>query len=120
MAASRTQLRKTIKDAYTLKLMEMLKDSEDILQIKDNEFCFPVVDPEGNEDFIKITVAIPIGAGNGAEPFDGYAEAESYEVTKAQRKLKALNAAEKKEAKIKRDEMYRQKKSEQMLTRHNV
>lgn len=117
MAQSRTQLRKTIKDAYTLKLMEMLGASEDVLQIKDNEICFPVVDPEGNEDFIKITISIPTGANKGTDPFDGYAEAEDYQMSKKAKAEKAQKAAEAKAKKVARDAAYRAKKAEQLASR---
>ena len=86
MAVSRKVERDNLKNLYLEKLIEFLKESEDVLRVKSNEIAFPVVGEEGNEDFIVITVKIPTGANKGTEPYDGYEMAEEYEM-----KLKEKN-----------------------------
>lgn len=112
MAVSRKALREKVKEYYVNKLSDFFKADEDVLRVGSNEISFPVVDEQGNEDFIVITVKIPTGANKGTEPYDGYAMAEEYEI---KQKLKAETAKKKqieKEKKIKRDEEYRRKKKE--------
>lgn len=114
MAISRKTLREKIKQNYTAQLIDFFcKNDEDVLQIKSNEICFPVIDEEGNEDFVKITIAVPTGSRDDNEPFDGYGKAQEYEMKQKEKKEKAEKAAKKKAEKIKRDEEYRRKKAEQ-------
>lgn len=114
MAVSRKTLRENIKKNYITQLIEYFKiNDEDVLQIKSNEICFPVLDEEGNEEFVKITVAVPTGSRDDNEPFDGYGKAEEYEMKLKQKAEKAAAAAKKKAEKIKRDEEFRRKKIEQ-------
>lgn len=110
MANSRKVLREQKKTEYMQKTMEFFSNcGEEVLQIKSNEFCFPIVDSEGNEDFVKITVAIPIGSRQDNEPFDGYGMAEEYRLNLKKKKEKAEEMAKKKAEKIKRDTEYREK-----------
>ena len=118
MAKSRTQLRNEVKAYYINALMSFLSENgEECLRTKDAEFCFPVTDAEGNEDFVKITVAIPTGANKGMDPYDGYGEAEDYQMKLELKAEKAKAAAEAKAKKIARDEAYRAKKAEQVANR---
>lgn len=112
MAVSRKVERDNLKNLYLEKLIEFLKESEDVLRVKSNEIAFPVVGEEGNEDFIVITVKIPTGANKGTEPYDGYAMAEEYEMKLKEKKDKAEKAKLAKEKKIKRDAEIRAKKKE--------
>ena len=113
-ATSRKKLRENIKAQYINTLKEFFTtNGEEVLQIKSNEFCFPIVDEEGNEDFVKITVAIPMGTRDDNEPFDGYGKAEEYQMKLQAKAEKAEKTAKKKAEKIKRDEEYRKKKEEQ-------
>ena len=113
MAVSRKQLREQVKAVYMEKLIDFFKESEEVLRVGSNEIAFPVVDSEGNEDFIVLTCKIPTGANKGTEPYDGYAMAEDYEMklkVKAEKKAKADEAKKKK---IDRDKKYREKMAEQ-------
>ena len=104
MAKSRTQLRAEVKENYIGKIWELLKDSEELLRVGSNEIAFPIVDSEGNEDFIVLKVTIPIGASKGTEPYDGYAMAEDYAIkvkSKAETKAKKDKAKAEKIAKDK-------------------
>ena len=90
MATSKTALREKVRNLYLDKITKFLDgEGEEILVIKTNQFCFPVVDDEGNELFIKVVVSVPNGSKdkNGVTiPFDGYGEAIGYETEKKQRK----------------------------------
>lgn len=113
MAVSRKALREEKKMEYISKLIDFFNgENEEVLRVKSNEIAFPILDREGNEDFIKITVAIPTGANKGAEPYDAYAMAEEYEMKLAEKKIKAEEAKKKKEAKIARDKARREKEKE--------
>jgi hypothetical protein len=109
---TRKALRDQLKEQYVNQFIEYLKDTEDVLRVGSNEIAFPVVDAEGNEDFIVLTVKIPTGANKGADPYDGYAMAEEYEMKLKAKADKAVEMQKKKAAKIKRDEEYRRKVAE--------
>ena len=113
MATSRKALREAVKAVYVADLAAYFGGKgEEVLQVKSNELAIPVVDAEGNEDFIVLTVKIPTGANKGTEPYDGYAMAEEYQLKQAEKAAKAKEAAEKKAAKIARDEARRAKEAE--------
>lgn len=112
MAVSRKVEREILRNEYLNKLIEFFKDDEEVLRVKSNEIAFPVVGCEDNEDFIVITVKVPTGANKGAEPYDGYSEAESYEMKLKEKELKAKKKEEEKEKKKKRDTERRKKEKE--------
>ncbi len=112
MAVSRKVEREILRSEYLNKLIDFLKEDEEVLRVKSNEIAFPVVGCENNEDFVVITVKVPTGANKGTEPYDGYAEAEDYELRLKQKAEKAKANAEKKARKIERDKEIRRKKKE--------
>ena len=86
MAKSRKALREEVKAMYVEALAaHYVENGEEVLRVKSNEIAFPVTDAEGNEDFIVITVKIPTGAAKGTEPYDGYAMAQEYEMSRSRR-----------------------------------
>ena len=105
MAKSRTALRTEVKEKYVNIIWDLLKEKEDLLRVGSNEIAFPVVDNEGNEDFIVLKITIPIGANKGTEPYDGYAMAEDYEI-----KLKAKAETKAKKDKVKAEKIARDTK----------
>lgn len=112
MAKSRTQLRAEVKEVYVGKIWDLLKDEEELLRVGSNEIAFPVVDSEGNEDFIVLKITIPTGANKGTEPYDGYSMAESYAIRiKEKAEEKAKNEKAKAE-KIAKDKARREKEKE--------
>lgn len=113
MTKSRKALREEMKEFYLSKVIKFFEDSEDVMRVKSNEIAFPIVDSEGNEDFLVITFKIPTGANKGTEPYDGYAMAQEYEINQKLKKEKAEQQAKKKAEKIERDKIYRQKLKEQ-------
>ena len=111
---SRKNLREQVKKLYLAKVRESLESyDEEVLIVGSNKLAIPVVDAEGNEDFITITISIPTGSRDDNCPYDGYGEAESYRLKLEDNKRKAEEKEKKKVEKIKRDEEYRRKKAEQ-------
>lgn len=91
MNKNRRELRAAIRDRYLNEIRDLMRErGEDVLKISSNQISFPVVDEEGNEDFIKITISVPTGERAGEE-FDGYSEAADYKLhleEKARKKAK--------------------------------
>lgn len=113
MAISRKNERELIRNAYLTRIMDYLEtNGEEVLRVKSNEIAIPVVGCEGNEDFLVITFKVPTGANKGADPYDGYSEAEDYEMKLKEKAEKAKALAEKKAKKVARDEEIRRKKKE--------
>lgn len=113
MAVSRKVERELIRTNFLNLIADYLHSvDEEVLLVKSNEIAIPVVGCEGNEDFLVITFKVPTGANKGLEPYDGYAEAESYELKQKEKMEKAKANAEKKERKRLRDEEIRRKKKE--------
>lgn len=113
MAVSRKVEREMLRMEYLQKVIESFEQiGDEVLRVKSNEIAIPVVGCEDNEDFIVITVKVPTGANKGTEPYDGYSEAESYEMKLKEKELKAKKKAEEKEKKMKRDKERREKEKE--------
>ena len=95
---------------YVAKTMEMLKAAgEDVLVVGSNEIAIPVVDGEGEEQYIVFKVQVPTGSRDG-DAYDGYAMAEDYAKNQRDKAEKAAKAAEAKARKIARDEKMREQK----------
>ena len=76
---------------------------EEVLQTASNELAIPVVDAEGGEHFIVVTVKVPTGSRDG-DAYDGYVVAQDYTMKCAERKAKAEEKARKSaERKSKKD-----------------
>ena len=111
MALSRKAERELIRSEFLGKVVEYLTaNGEEVLRVKSNEIAIPVVGCEDNEDFLVITFKVPTGANKGLEPYDGYAEAESYEMSLKAKAEKAKANAERKAKKIQRDAEIRAKR----------
>lgn len=109
MAVSRKILRENVKAEYLKKLMDMMAESEDVGLTGSNEFNFPVVDAEGNEDFVVVKLVIPTGSRDG-EAYDGYGARTDYTIKTKKKAEKAAKAAEAKAKKIERDNRLRASK----------
>ena len=95
---------------YVKRLMEVLKEEgEDVLVVGSNEIAIPVVDGEGEEQYVVFKVQIPSGSRDG-DAYDGYAMAEDYAMKQKEKAEKAAKAAEEKVKKIARDEKMRAQK----------
>lgn len=86
----------TIRNSYLSKIIVLLKDAgEDVGYIASNKINLPVVDEEGNEEWVTVTVSVPLGEGRGKEPYDGYGERESYDLKEKEKAEKAAAKAAK-------------------------
>lgn len=118
MKKTETILKEKLKEKYFKIISDLLAaNGEEVLQTGKAEICFPTVDEEQNERFIKIKVSIPIGANYGKEPYDGYEEHDAFLFKQEQDKIKAEKEAKEKAKKIERDKAYRAKKAEQEVKR---
>lgn len=89
MASDIKKMRDTIRAEWTETLMDIVKDrGDETLQTASNEFAVPVVDSEGNEHYVVVSIKIPTGSRDG-DAYDGYAMAEDYAMKCAERKAKA-------------------------------
>lgn len=112
MATSRKVLRERIKMEWVNRIMDMLHEEEEVLRVGSNEIAIPVVDAEGNEDWMVITMKVPTGSRLDGEPYDGYAMAEDYKMKCDEKEIKAAENAKKKAEKIAKDEASRKAKAE--------
>ena len=113
MTTSRKQLREEIRTTYLEEVINLFNTKGDeVLRIKSNEIAIPVVDREGNEDFVKIAFSVPIGSNKGTEPFDAYELAEEYQLKLKEKEEKTKLAKEKKAKKIEQDKKRREKLKE--------
>jgi hypothetical protein len=117
--ATRKTLREEIKLHYVEVLKQALCESEEVLRVGSNELAFPVVDKEGNEDFVVLTIKIPTGSRDG-DPYDGYAMAQEYEMKLQSKAEKAKVAAEKKAKKIEKDKKMREAKAKAKAEREQA
>lgn len=112
MAKTAKQIKEEIKAKYLEDLIFFFEEGdEDVLRVGSNEIAFPIVDENGDEHFLVVTLKIPTGTRDG-DPYDGYGLAEDYQMKQEEKKRKAIEAQKKKEAKIERDKAYRQKVAE--------
>ena len=95
-----------LRAKYTEMIMTLLKENEEVRQTGGGTFCFPVVDSEGDDNWVEVVVKIPTGTRDG-DPYDGYGEAEDYKMKNQAKIVKAQEAAAKKAAKIKKDQEVR-------------
>lgn len=113
MAISRKMERELLRNEYLEKVIEsFVQIGDEVLKVKSNEIAIPVVGCEGNEDFIVITVKVPTGANKGMEPYDGYSEAEDYEMKLKEKERKEKEKEEKKKKKMAKDAEIRNKKEQ--------
>ena len=89
MAISNKMANEQLREGYLNALTAYLEKEEQVLRVKSNEIAVPVVDANGDEKFIVITVKVPTGADKGREPYDGYAEAEDYAHKLREKAIKA-------------------------------
>lgn len=107
---SKKQTIDALRMDYVKRLAEILKEEgEDVLVVGSNELAIPVVDGEGEEQYVVFKVQIPSGSRDG-DAYDGYAMAEDYAMKQRDKAEKAAKAAEEKAKKIARDTKMREQK----------
>ena len=90
MASNIKALRVAIKDEWVDFLSEALqRRGDETLRTASNEIAIPVVDAEGGEHFVVLTVKSPTGSRDG-DAYDGYAAAEDYAMRCDAKRAKAL------------------------------
>lgn len=99
---------KDLKRTEYLNLIEkaLIDNGEEVLEIATNAFCFPIVDQDGNDLFIRVKVEVPTGSKD--EPFDGYAMQEDYLLSLEKKREKEKAKAEQKAKKMERDKKQRE------------
>lgn len=107
MAKTMKALNDELRAQWVRNVREYLSQEDEVLVVGANELAIPVVDSEGNEKWVVLTIKVPIGSRDG-DAYDGYAMAEDYQLKLAN---KAAKAAEK-ERKAAADKAKRAKKNE--------
>ncbi len=111
MPTSKTVLRTELREKYLSVLSEKLaSNGEEVLIVGSNEIALPVVDSEGNDEFVVITVKVPTGSRDG-ESYDGYSMAQDYAMKCAEKAEKAKAKAEAKARKMAQDQASREAKA---------
>ena len=90
MAKTMRALNDEVRMQYMQRINECLSGEDEVLVVGSNELAIPVVDSEGNEKWIVLTVKVPTGSRDG-DAYDGYAMAEDYCMRQT---AKAAKAAE--------------------------
>lgn len=107
MAKTLKSLNDELRALYMKRVHACLSQEDEVLVVGANELAVPVVDTEGNEKWIVLTVKVPTGSRDG-DAYDDYAMAEDYQLKLTN---KAAKAAEK-ERKAAADKAKRAKKNE--------
>lgn len=90
---------KTTKEFKQLRLAEKISflslvtkflegEGHTVLRTKEGTIAIPIVLPDGTEDYITINFVSPTGSNKGADPYDGYEEAQDYERRLAEKREK--------------------------------
>ena len=113
---------KKANDNKRVQILEELKKffnekDEDIIQTSSNKIAFPFVNELGSDEWVEITVSIPLGSRKNNEVFDGYEQAEQYQAKQKEKLEKEKEKEEEKEKKKIRDEKRRKKKKENVEKR---
>ena len=90
MAKTTKALNDEVRAQYLERVQGALSADDEVLVVGSNELAIPVVDSEGNEKWVVLTVKVPTGE-RGGDPYDGYAMAQDYQMRQA---AKAEKAAE--------------------------
>lgn len=100
-----------LRAMYIDNLVEVLTAAgEDVLRVGSNEIAIPVVDAEGEDNYVVFVVKVPTGSRDG-DAYDAYGLAQEYEMKQAEKKEKAEKAAKEKAAKIARDQKMREQRA---------
>ena len=83
-----------LRIGYLNAITAYLEKEGEVLRVKSNEIAVPVVDGNGNEKWVVITVKVPTGANKGTEQYNGYEMAEDYAHKVKEKEIKAKKRAE--------------------------
>lgn len=117
MATSQKKLDEKLRDKTIKDLLALFTEKdEDVMQTKAGTIAFPCVDEENNDRWITITVQVPTGSRDGTA-YDGYSEAEDYQMHLTAKAEKAEETAKKKAVKIAKDKAMREQLAKQKAER---
>ena len=86
-----------LRQMYVTNLMEILSGmGEDPVRVSGSEIAIPVVDGDGEDNYVVFKIQVPTGSRDG-DPYDPYALAQEYSMKQAEKAAKA----EKKDSKKK-------------------
>lgn len=115
MGKTKTALDNAVRKSAVDKVKNLLiEQGEEALQVGGNILAYPVVDEEGNDSWVEISIKVPKGerivGSDGSNTFggyDGYEQAEFYEAEQARKaeeakKKKALAELKKANAEAKK------------------
>ena len=88
MAKTQKSLNDELRALYLERVHACLSQEDEVLVVGANELAVPVVDTDGNEKWIVLTVKVPTGTRDG-DAYDGYAMAEDYRMRQADKAAKA-------------------------------
>ena len=94
MAKTQKSLNDELRAMYLARMSECLSQEDEVLVVGANELAIPVVDTDGNEKWIVLTVKVPTGSRDG-DAYDGYAMAEDYRMRQADKAAKAAERGRK-------------------------
>jgi hypothetical protein len=106
-----------LRAQYVELLTKLLADGgEEVLRVKSNELAIPCVDKDGEDNYVVVTIKVPVGSRDG-DPYDGYGEAESYALSVKQKAERDAEKEKEKQKKIARDQAYRARQAENKAKR---
>ena len=88
MAKTQKSLNDELRAMYLERVHTCLSAEDEVLVVGANELAVPVVDTDGNEKWIVLTVKVPTGE-RGGDPYDGYAMEKDYQLKLANKAAKA-------------------------------
>ena len=78
MAVTQRVANSNLRASYANMFLDLLANSgEDVGRVSAGVINFPVVDENGNESWIEVTIKVPTGSRDGT-PYDGYELREDY------------------------------------------
>ena len=87
MAKTQKSLNDELRALWVQRVNDCLSQEDEVLMVGANELAVPVVDTDGNEKWIVLTIKVPTGSRDG-DAYDGYAMAEDYQLKLANKAAK--------------------------------
>ena len=87
MAKTQKSLNDELRAMYLERVHKCLSLEDEVLVVGANELAVPVVDTDGNEKWIVLTVKVPTGSRDG-DAYDGYTMAQDYAMRLADKAAK--------------------------------
>ena len=88
MAKTQKSLNDELRAMYLERVHACLSAEDEVLVVGANELAVPVVDTDGNEKWIVVSVKVPTGTRDG-DAYDGYSMAEDYRMRLENKAAKA-------------------------------